>query len=46
MAKFMVPRYIELMDSLPKTPTEKVEKHRLSEAGVTPTTWDREQSAG
>jgi crotonobetaine/carnitine-CoA ligase len=46
MAKFMVPRYIELMDALPKTPTQKVEKHRLSEAGVTPATWDREGSAG
>ncbi len=43
MAKFMVPRYIELMDELPKTPTEKVEKYRLREAGVTAMTWDRER---
>lgn len=25
----MVPRYFERLDSLPKTPTEKIEKHRL-----------------
>lgn len=42
MAKFMVPRYIEFMDDLPKTPTEKVEKYRLREAGITAITWDRE----
>ena len=41
-AAFMIPRYIEVMDSLPKTPTEKVEKFRLRQAGVTPATWDAE----
>lgn len=45
MARFMVPRYVEFLDALPRTPTEKVEKHRLREAGVTAATWDR-QSAG
>ena len=40
MARHMVPRYIELLPSLPVTPTEKVEKYRLKEAGVTPNTWD------
>ncbi|MFP3900483.1 MAG: AMP-binding protein [Acidimicrobiia bacterium] len=42
---FMVPRYIELVDELPRTPTDKVAKHRLREAGdhgITATTWDRE----
>ena len=42
MARHMVPRYIEFLDSLPLTPTEKVEKYRLREAGVTAATWDRE----
>lgn len=37
---FMAPRYIEFMGSLPKTPTEKVEKFRLKQAGITPATWD------
>jgi len=41
MARHMVPRYIEFLPSLPLTPTEKVEKYRLREAGVTRTTWDR-----
>jgi carnitine-CoA ligase len=38
----MVPRYIEFLPRLPKTPTEKVEKFRLRQAGVTPGTWDRQ----
>jgi carnitine-CoA ligase len=42
MARHMVPRYIELVSELPLTPTEKVEKYRLREAGVTAATWDRE----
>ena len=42
MAKHMVPRYVEIVDELPKTPTEKVEKFRLKKRGVTATTWDRE----
>jgi carnitine-CoA ligase len=42
MAAHMVPRYVEILASLPLTPTEKVEKYRLKEAGITPTTWDRE----
>ena len=39
---FMVPRYIRVMDELPKTPTAKVEKVKLRKAGVTEDTWDRE----
>lgn len=42
MASFMVPRYIELLDQLPRTPTEKVEKYRLVDSGVGPGTWDSE----
>ena len=38
-----VSRYIEFVPELPKTPTEKIQKHKLREAGLTPTTWDREQ---
>jgi len=39
---FMVPRFIRMVDALPKTPTSKVEKHRLRGEGVTADTWDRE----
>jgi crotonobetaine/carnitine-CoA ligase len=39
----MVPRYIRFVTALPKTPTDKVEKFRLVQQGVTPDTWDREK---
>lgn len=39
---FMVPRYVRLVDALPKTPTEKIQKKELRAAGVTEDTWDRE----
>mgnify|MGYP003575200407 CR=1 FL=1 len=38
---FAVPRFIEFMDVLPRTPTEKVQKNLLRKAGITVTTWDR-----
>ena len=41
MGRHMVPRYVEFVTSLPRTPTEKVEKYRLRERGVTAGTWDR-----
>ncbi len=42
MPYFAVPRYVEFMNQLPKTQTDKVQKHKLREAGLTGTTWDRE----
>jgi crotonobetaine/carnitine-CoA ligase len=42
LAHFMIPRFVRIVDELPKTPTEKVEKHRLRDLGVTADTWDRE----
>lgn len=44
MPRFMIPRYIEIVDALPKTPTQKIRKVELREAGVTPHTWDRRVS--
>ncbi|GGC87358.1 AMP-binding protein [Chelatococcus reniformis] len=44
MAHFMVPRYIRVMEALPRTPTQKVEKYLLRSAGITSDTWDREQA--
>jgi crotonobetaine/carnitine-CoA ligase len=41
LAYFMIPRYLRLLDELPKTPTQKVEKRMLRDAGVTSDTWDR-----
>ena len=40
MPKFMIPRFIKFRDSLPKTPTNRVQKAKLREEGVTADTWD------
>jgi crotonobetaine/carnitine-CoA ligase len=42
MARFMLPRYVRIMDELPKTPTAKVQKAELRAQGVTADTWDRD----
>jgi crotonobetaine/carnitine-CoA ligase len=44
MPYFAVPRYVEFMDALPRTPTERIQKFLLKEAGVTANTWDREKA--
>jgi carnitine-CoA ligase len=41
----MVPRYIDMADGLPRTPTEKIAKHLLKERGPTLSTYDA-QSGG
>jgi crotonobetaine/carnitine-CoA ligase len=38
---FMLPRYIEIVDHLPRTPTAKVMKKALREMGNHSDTWDR-----
>ena len=45
MPYFAVPRFVEFVDALPKTPTAKVRKTVLREQGTTAATWDR-QAAG
>jgi crotonobetaine/carnitine-CoA ligase len=42
MAYFMLPRYVDLLDDLPKTPTGKIQKYALRQRGAAATTWDRE----
>jgi len=44
MAHFMVPRYVRIVAELPKTPTQKVQKHLLRSEGITADTWDREKA--
>lgn len=44
MAYFMVPRFIEFCEVLPKTPTQRVEKYKLQSQGNTAATWDREKA--
>jgi crotonobetaine/carnitine-CoA ligase len=41
MPHFMVPRYIEFLPTLPRTPTEKVMKGDLRQRGIGNDTWDR-----
>ncbi len=43
MPGFAVPRFLEFVDELPKTPSERVQKVKLRERGVTATTLDREK---
>lgn len=42
MPYFMVPRYLEAVDQLPKTENEKIRKAKLREWGNSERTWDRE----
>jgi crotonobetaine/carnitine-CoA ligase len=42
MPRFAVPRYVEFISELPKTPTEKIQKHKLRGSALTRNTWDRE----
>ena len=42
MPRFAVPRYIELVEDLPRNAVGRVLKYVLRERGVTPQTWDRE----
>jgi crotonobetaine/carnitine-CoA ligase len=42
MPRFMVPRFIEFVDEMPRTPTMKIRKAELRKAPIGPNTWDRE----
>ena len=39
---FMVPRYVQIIDEFPKTPTQKIQKHILREHVKLDDAWDRE----
>lgn len=45
---FMLPRFIELVESLPKTASHRVEKGKIRARGITPSAWDamRDDSPG
>lgn len=40
--RFAVPRYIRFVDALPKTPSQRIQKYKLRDEGVTDDTYDRE----
>ena len=41
---FFVPRYLDFVDALPYTPTQKVQKYLLRERGNSASTWDLKDS--
>jgi crotonobetaine/carnitine-CoA ligase len=43
---FAVPRFIEVVDELPKTPSEKVAKGKVRERGITDAAWDANVALG
>jgi crotonobetaine/carnitine-CoA ligase len=44
MPRHWIPRFIEYLPQLPRTPTHKVMKAELRERGITADTWDREKA--
>jgi len=44
LPRFAQPRFIEIVPSLPRTPTAKIQKNKLRQRGVTASAWDREKS--
>ncbi len=46
VARYAVPRYVEIVDELPKTGTQRVQYGVLKERGITPATWDRLDTDG
>lgn len=45
LAKYMVPRYFEFREELPKTGTHRTQKTVLKQQGVGPDTWDKDAHA-
>ena len=43
MAYFMVPRYVDLVQEIPRTGTLRIKKAEMKTRGVTKRTWDREK---
>ena len=44
LPRFMVPRYVEFVRDLPRTPTQKIERVRLAGLPLSSMTWDAELS--
>ncbi len=42
LPKFAVPRFVEIMEAFPKTPSERIEKGRLRERGISSAAYDAE----
>jgi crotonobetaine/carnitine-CoA ligase len=46
LPRFAVPRYVEIVESLPKGPSERVEKGKVRERGITSAAWDANVALG
>ncbi len=46
LPRFAVPRYVEFVESLPKTPSERIEKGKVRERGITAAAWDANVALG
>jgi crotonobetaine/carnitine-CoA ligase len=44
LAYFMIPRYVRVVDSIPKTETNKARKVVFRDEGITADTWDRDKA--
>ena len=42
-AKFQIPRYVRLVAALPRTATQRIEKYRLRQEGITSDTYDAQR---
>ena len=45
LPRYMIPRYVEVVDQLPRTPTQRIEKYKLREQARSASTWDGETDA-
>lgn len=43
MAHFMVPRFVDVVEDIPRTGTLRIQKTQMKKQGVTDRTWDREK---
>lgn len=43
MPRFMLPRFIRFVKSFPKTGTQRTQKNKLRQQGITKDTWDKEK---
>ncbi|GAB3680982.1 AMP-binding protein [Saccharopolyspora tripterygii] len=46
LPRFAVPRFVEFVESLPKTPSERIEKRKVRERGITAAAWDANVALG
>lgn len=42
LPRYMIPRYVEVLEEFPRTPTQRVEKYRLRDSALSAATWDAE----